>query len=303
MMIFSHSIGSKLLPVLGSKMVGSLILQQQQQRQLFATFRHIRSLATTTTTSTTTINKNGLLQLGNHMKIKNNWNNKLMHKNNKTSITTGSNITKRYYYVPIVIESQPGGERSFDIYSRLLRERIVFVHGPVTGDMATVVTAQLLFLEAEQPSTPVYMYINSPGGSVTDGMAIYDTMQYIRPDVHTICMGQAASMGSLLLAGGTSGCRFALPNSRIMVHQPSGGAQGVAADIEIQANEILKTRAKLNQIYVTHTGKSLSEIESVMNRDTFFDPIQAKDFGIIDIILNKRDPPETTTAIDGEEEK
>lgn len=190
--------------------------------------------------------------------------------------------------VPIVVETGIGGERSFDIYSRLLRERIICVHGEVTDGMASVVTAQLLFLEAEAPDKPLYMYINSPGGLVTAGMAIYDTMQYVNPEVHTICMGQAASMGSLLLAGGAPGCRFALPNSRIMLHQPRGGAQGMAADIDIQAREILRTRANLNKLYVQHTGQPLEEIERVMDRDTFMDVQQAAAFGVIDKVLDKR---------------
>jgi ATP-dependent Clp protease protease subunit len=157
--------------------------------------------------------------------------------------------------------------------------------------MASLVTAQLLFLEAEAPEKPVYMYINSPGGLVTAGMAMYDTMQYIHPEVHTICMGQAASMGSLLLAGGSPGCRFALPNARIMLHQPSGGAQGKAADIEIQAREIIRMRAMLNQLYVNHTGRDLEEVEKVMDRDTFMDVKQAVEFGVIDEVLNKRPLP------------
>lgn len=195
---------------------------------------------------------------------------------------------RRAYTVPIVLESGAMGERSFDIYSRLLRERIICVHGEVSDHMASLVTAQLLFLEAENPDKPVFMYINSPGGLVTAGMAMYDTMQYIRPEVHTICMGQAASMGSLLLASGAPGCRFALPNARIMLHQPSGGAQGMAADIDIQAKEILRTRARLNQLYVNHTGQPLSEIERVMDRDYFMDVQQAVEFGVIDKILDKR---------------
>lgn len=154
--------------------------------------------------------------------------------------------------------------------------------------MASLVTAQLLFLESEAPTKPLYMYINSPGGLVTAGMAIYDTMQYIGPEVHTICMGQAASMGSLLLAGGSPGCRFSLPNARIMLHQPRGGSQGTAADIEIAAKEILRTRENLNNLYVHHTGKSLSEIEVVMDRDTFMSPQQALDFGVIDVVIDKR---------------
>lgn len=193
--------------------------------------------------------------------------------------------------VPVVLESGATGERAFDIFSRLLRERIICVHGEVTDNMASLVTAQLLFLEAEAPEKPVYMYINSPGGLVTAGMAMYDTMQYIHPEVHTICMGQAASMGSLLLAGGSPGCRFALPNARIMLHQPSGGAQGKASDIEIQAREIIRMRAMLNQLYVNHTGRDLEEVEKVMDRDTFMDVEQALVFGVIDEVLNKRPLP------------
>jgi ATP-dependent Clp protease protease subunit len=199
-----------------------------------------------------------------------------------------SSVTRRAYTVPIVLESGSLGERSFDIFSRLLRERIICVHGEVNDVMASLVTAQLLFLESEHPDKPVYMYINSPGGLVTAGMAMYDTMQYIRPEVHTICMGQAASMGSLLLAGGSPGCRFALPNARIMLHQPSGGAQGMAADIEIQAREILRTRANLNRLFVEHTHQPLEEIERVMDRDFFMSALQAKEFGVIDEILDKR---------------
>jgi ATP-dependent Clp protease, protease subunit len=199
-----------------------------------------------------------------------------------------NNCNSRSYTIPIVVESGSLGERSFDIYSRLLRERIICVHGPVTDQMASVVTAQLLFLESEHPDKAVYMYINSPGGLVTAGMAMYDTMQYIGPDVHTICMGQAASMGSLLLAGGAKGFRFALPNARIMLHQPSGGAQGMASDIQIQANEILRTRARLNQLYVHHTNQPLDVIERVMDRDHFMDVEQATEFGVIDKVLEKR---------------
>ncbi|KAL7545627.1 hypothetical protein ACHAWF_008980 [Thalassiosira exigua] len=202
-----------------------------------------------------------------------------------------SSTPLRCNLVPVVLESGTTGERAFDIYSRLLRERIICVHGEVTDGMASLVTAQLLFLEAEAPEKPVYIYINSPGGLVTAGMAMYDTMQYIHPEVHTICMGQAASMGSLLLAGGSPGCRFALPNARIMLHQPSGGAQGMAADIEIQAREILRTRANLNQLYVHHTGRELEEIERVMDRDTFMDVKQAVEFGVIDEVLTKRPIP------------
>lgn len=204
----------------------------------------------------------------------------------------GSSSTKqnvRNYTVPIVLESGALGERSFDIYSRLLRERIICVHGEVTDIMASLVTAQLLFLEAEDPRSPVHMYINSPGGLVTAGMAIYDTMQYIRPEIHTMCMGQAASMGSLLLAGGAHGCRQALPNARIMIHQPSGGAQGMAADIDIQAREILRTRANLNNLFVHHTGQSLEEIERRMDRDYFMNVEQALAFGVIDNVVYTRE--------------
>lgn len=209
--------------------------------------------------------------------------------------------SKRYYTIPIVVESGALGERSFDIYSRLLRERIICVHGQVTDQMASVVTAQLLFLESEHPDRPVYMYINSPGGLVTAGMAMYDTMQYIRPNIHTICMGQAASMGSLLLAGGTPNCRFALPNARIMLHQPSGGASGMASDIEIQAKEILRTRERLNQLYVHHTNQTLDTIERVMDRDHFMDVQQALDFGIIDKILDKRSKDEDDSDDDDDD--
>ena len=202
--------------------------------------------------------------------------------------TVSRNTSCRFYTIPIVVESGALGERSFDIYSRLLRERIICVHGEVTDQMASVVTAQLLFLEAEEPEKPLYMYINSPGGSVTAGMAMYDTMQYIRPQVHTICMGQAASMGSLLLAGGEPGCRSTLPHSSIMLHQPSGGASGMASDIEIRARELLRVRARLNNLYVIHTGRELSEIERVMDRDTFMDAHEALKFGVVDKILDKR---------------
>lgn len=201
-------------------------------------------------------------------------------------------LSRRSYTIPVVLESGAMGERSFDIYSRLLRERIICVHGEVTDQMASVVTAQLLFLEAESPNQPLYMYINSPGGVVTAGMAMYDTMQYIRPEVHTICMGQAASMGSLLLAGGAPNCRFALPNARIMLHQPSGGAQGMASDIEIQAREILRTRSNLNELYVHHTGQKLEDVERVMDRDTFMSVEHALAFGVIDKVLDKRETQE-----------
>ena len=193
------------------------------------------------------------------------------------------------YLVPMVIEQTSKGERSYDIYSRLLKERIIFVSGEVNDDMATSVCSQLLFLEAEDPNKDIYMYINSPGGVVTSGLAMYDTMKYIKPDICTICVGQACSMGSFLLAGGTKGKRYALPNSRIMIHQPSGGARGMASDIEIQAQEILKIRQKLNKLMSENTGKKLSIIEKAMDRDNFMSAEEAMDFGIIDKIITKRD--------------
>jgi ATP-dependent Clp protease protease subunit len=192
------------------------------------------------------------------------------------------------YLVPMVVEQTNRGERSYDIYSRLLKERIIFMVGPVNDAVSSVICAQLLFLEAENPNKDISYYINSPGGVVTSGLAIYDTMQYIRPDVATICIGQAASMGSLLLAAGADGKRFALPNARIMVHQPSGGAQGQATDIEIQAREILSLRARLNGIYVKHTKQPLDVIEKAMERDKFMNPEEAKDFGLIDEVYVKR---------------
>ncbi|TAN47351.1 MAG: ATP-dependent Clp endopeptidase proteolytic subunit ClpP [Rhodospirillales bacterium] len=190
--------------------------------------------------------------------------------------------------VPMVVEQTSRGERSYDIYSRLLKERIVFLTGQVEDYTASLICAQLLFLESENPSKDISFYINSPGGIVTSGLAIYDTMQFIRPEVSTVCIGQAASMGSLLLAAGAPGKRFALPNSRIMIHQPSGGAQGQATDIEIQAREILALRARLNQIYVKHTGQELSLIEQSMERDKFMTADEAKTFGLIDQVFTKR---------------
>ncbi len=192
--------------------------------------------------------------------------------------------------VPMVVEQTARGERAYDIYSRLLKERIVFITGPIEDHMSTLVCAQLLFLEAENPNKDVSMYINSPGGIVTSGMAIYDTMQYIRCDVSTVCVGQAASMGSLLLASGKKGKRYALPNARIMIHQPSGGFQGQATDIEIHAREILSMRARLNDIYVKHTGQDLKVIEDAMERDRFLSPTEAKAFGIVDEITVNRPP-------------
>jgi ATP-dependent Clp protease, protease subunit len=193
--------------------------------------------------------------------------------------------------VPIVIEQSNRGERSFDIYSRLLRERIVFVTGQVEDHMASLITAQLLFLESENPKKDIYMYINSPGGVITAGMAIYDTMQYIRPRVGTVCIGQAASMGSFLLAAGEPGMRVALKNARIMVHQPSGGAQGQATDIEIQAKEILRVRQMMNELYVKHTGQTMDVIERSMERDKFLSAEEAKVFGLIDEVMEKRPEP------------
>ncbi|NCP11197.1 MAG: ATP-dependent Clp protease proteolytic subunit [Sphingomonadales bacterium] len=190
--------------------------------------------------------------------------------------------------VPIVIEQSNRGERSFDIFSRLLRERIVFVTGQVEDQMAALITAQLLFLESENPKKDIYLYINSPGGVVTAGMAIHDTMQYIRPRVGTVCIGQAASMGSFLLAAGEPGMRVALANARIMVHQPSGGARGMASDIEIQAKEILRIRTRMNQLYAKYTGKPLKEIEKAMDRDTFLEADEAQAFGIVDQVFETR---------------
>jgi len=190
--------------------------------------------------------------------------------------------------IPMVVEQSNRGERAFDIYSRLLRERIVFVTGPIEDYMASVVTAQLLYLEAENPKKEISMYINSPGGVVSSGLAIYDTMQYIKPEVSTLCIGQAASMGSLLLAAGSKNKRFALPNSRIMVHQPSGGYQGQASDIERHAQEILSLRSRLNEIYVSHTGQDLSVIEEALDRDTFMTSSEAEKFGLIDEVVEKR---------------
>ncbi|MEM8919553.1 MAG: ATP-dependent Clp protease proteolytic subunit [Pseudomonadota bacterium] len=193
--------------------------------------------------------------------------------------------------VPVVIEQSNRGERSFDIFSRLLRERIVFVTGPVEDGMASIVTAQLLFLESENPKKDIYLYINSPGGVVTAGMAIHDTMQYIRPRVGTVCVGQAASMGSFLLASGEPGMRMATTNARIMVHQPSGGAQGMASDIEIQAKEILRIRSRMNELYAKYTGRPIEEIEAAMDRDTFLEADEAKAFGIVDEVYDRRPKP------------
>lgn len=191
--------------------------------------------------------------------------------------------------VPMVVEQSNRGERAYDIYSRLLKERVIFVTGVVEDHMASLITAQLLFLEAENPKKEISLYINSPGGVVTAGLAVYDTMQYIRPPVSTLCIGQAASMGSLLLAAGEKGMRFALPNARIMVHQPSGGFQGQASDIERHAREILDVRTRLNKAYAHHTGQPLRRIEDALERDTFMTAEQAADFGLIDAVTDKRE--------------
>jgi ATP-dependent Clp protease protease subunit len=193
--------------------------------------------------------------------------------------------------VPMVVEQTSRGERAFDIYSRLLKERIIFINGPIDDAVSSVICAQLLFLESENPKLDISMYINSPGGVVTSGLAIYDTMEYIRPEVSTVCMGQAASMGSLLLMAGAAGKRYSLPNSRIMTHQPSGGFSGQATDIEIHAREILSLRERLNGIYVKHTGRSLKDIEKIMERDTFMSPEEALKHGLIDEVVVKRPVP------------
>ncbi|KQQ46561.1 MULTISPECIES: ATP-dependent Clp endopeptidase proteolytic subunit ClpP [Rhizobium/Agrobacterium group] len=198
--------------------------------------------------------------------------------------------------VPMVVEQTNRGERSYDIYSRLLKERIIFLTGPVEDHMASLVCAQLLFLESENPKKEIALYINSPGGVVTAGMAIYDTMQFIRPAVSTLCVGQAASMGSLLLAAGEKGMRFCTPNARIMVHQPSGGFQGQASDIERHARDIIKMKRRLNEVYVKHTGRTLEEVENTLDRDHFMDADEAKNWGVVDKILTSRQEIEGATA-------
>ena len=190
--------------------------------------------------------------------------------------------------VPMVVEQSSKGERAYDIYSRLLKERIIFLTGQINDNVASLVTAQLLFLEAEDPKKEIYLYINSPGGLVTAGLGIYDTMQYIKPEISTLCIGQAASMGSFLLAAGAKGKRYSLPNSRIMVHQPSAGFQGQATDIEIHANEVLSLKKRLNEIYSKHTGKSVDEIKNALERDNFMTSETAKSFGLIDEVVEKR---------------
>jgi ATP-dependent Clp protease, protease subunit len=201
--------------------------------------------------------------------------------------------------VPMVVETTNRGERAYDIFSRLLKERIIFLTGGVNDSVSSLICAQLLFLESENPTKDISFYINSPGGIVSSGLAIYDTMRYIRPDVSTVCVGQAASMGSLLLCAGAPEKRFALPNARVMVHQPSGGAQGQATDIEIQAREILKLRERLNQIYVEHTGQDLETIESAMDRDKFMSPEEAKEFGLIDEVVSQRPTDDDEEEDDG----
>ena len=196
--------------------------------------------------------------------------------------------TRMNNLVPMVVETTNRGERAYDIYSRLLKERIIFLTGGIDDAVSSLICAQLLFLESENPSKDIAFYINSPGGIVSSGLAVYDTMRYIRPDVSTVCVGQAASMGSMLLCAGTPGKRYALPNARVMVHQPSGGAQGQAADIEIQAREILKLRERLNEIYVEHTGQSLKTIEKAVDRDNFMNSEEAKTFGLIDEVVSQR---------------
>ncbi|MFZ1772688.1 MAG: ATP-dependent Clp protease proteolytic subunit [Rhizobiaceae bacterium] len=204
----------------------------------------------------------------------------------KNPVETAMNL------VPMVVEQTNRGERAYDIFSRLLKERIIFITGPIEDGMATLVSAQLLFLEAENPKKEINLYINSPGGVVTSGMAIYDTMQFIKPAVSTLCFGQAASMGSLLLAAGHKDMRFALPNARVMVHQPSGGAQGQATDILIQAREIENMKRRLNEIYVHHTGRSYEEIENALDRDNFMTAETAKSFGLIDKVITSRESAE-----------
>src|SRR5579885_464085 len=205
--------------------------------------------------------------------------------------------TYSQYLVPMVVEQTNRGERAYDIYSRLLKERIIFITGPVEDGMASLVVAQLLFLEAENPKKEISMYINSPGGVVTSGMAIYDTMQFIRPAISTLCVGQAASMGSLLLTAGEKGMRHALPNARIMVHQPSGGFQGQATDIMLHAAEILALKKRLNEIYVKHTGQSLKTIEDALERDKFLTAEGAKEFGIVDSVIDKRPVEEAVKVV------
>ena len=205
---------------------------------------------------------------------------------------TKSKVNNLSTLIPMVVEQTSRGERAYDIYSRLLKERIIFLTGVVEDDVSSLICAQLLYLESENPNKDISLYINSSGGGVTSGLAIYDTMQYIKPDITTVCIGQAASMGSLLLGAGTKKKRYALPHARIMVHQPSGGVQGQASDIQIHANEILTVRKMLNEIYVNHTGQNIKKIEEYLDRDRFMGPEEAKTFGLIDKIVNKREDME-----------
>lgn len=205
-----------------------------------------------------------------------------------TSYASGENPIKNLGLVPMVVEQTARGERSFDIYSRLLKERVIFAVGPVEDNMANLIVAQMLFLESENPDKDISLYINSPGGAVTAGLAIYDTMQFIKPDISTICLGQAASMGAFLLGGGAKGKRYCLPNSRVMIHQPSGGAQGQATDIDIQAKEILIIREKLNRLMAEHTGQPIEQIQSDTERDNFMNAEQAKEYGLVDEVLAAR---------------
>ena len=200
-------------------------------------------------------------------------------------------MTEKFFnqLVPMVVEQTPRGERAFDIYSRLLKERVIFITGPIEDYMANLIVAQLLFLEAENPDKDINVYINSPGGAITSGMSIYDTMTYIKPDISTLCIGQAASMGAILLAGGSEGKRFALPNSRIMIHQPLGGFQGQASDFEIHAKEILSMKKKLNEILASHTGKEVDQIEKDTERDNFMNGEEAKEYGLIDKVISERE--------------
>eukprot|EP00262_Sarcandra_glabra_P005504 TRINITY_DN17163_c0_g1_i1.p1 TRINITY_DN17163_c0_g1~~TRINITY_DN17163_c0_g1_i1.p1 ORF type:complete len:240 (+),score=14.49 TRINITY_DN17163_c0_g1_i1:241-960(+) len=219
------------------------------------------------------------------------------------AISHPSILSRSYGLIPMVIEHTSRGERAYDIFSRLLKERIVCINGPIADDTASVVVAQLLFLESENPAKPINMYINSPGGVVSSGLAIYDTMQYVRSPISTLCVGQAASMGSLLLSAGAKGERRALPNARIMIHQPSGGASGQASDIAIHAKEILKLRERLNSIYAKHTGQDIEKIERCMERDMFMSPEEAKEFGIVDEVIEHRPMALVTDVVAGSKGK
>ena len=211
-----------------------------------------------------------------------------MPRNNKSEQNMHNSDIQALNLVPMVVEQTPRGERAYDIYSRLLKERVIFLVGPVEDHVANLIVAQLLFLESENPDKDIHFYVNSPGGPVSAGLAVYDTMQFIKPDVSTMCVGQAASMGALLLAGGAAGKRFCLPHSRVMIHQPLGGYQGQATDIDIHAKEILKARERLNQILVTHTGQSIDKIQQDTERDKFMSSEEAKDYGLVDAVLSTR---------------